>query len=50
MNQDEINQKFKVVSEKVDALAKQQEQEITEKVNLIKENAVKKFSSLVGSS
>ena len=50
MNQDEINQKFKNVSAKVEALAKQQESEIGAKVNAIKDSAVKKFSGAVGSS
>ena len=48
MNQDEISQKFKNVSTKVEQMAKQQEAEIGTKVDAIKENAVKKFSGAVG--
>ncbi|MDG6995375.1 MAG: hypothetical protein JRN52_05585 [Nitrososphaerota archaeon] len=49
MNQDEISQKFKNVSTKVEALAKQQESEIAAKVDAIKDNAVKKFSGAASS-
>ena len=49
MNQDEINQKFKRVSDEVESIAKQIEQDVRMKNSAIREETVKKFSSAVRS-
>jgi hypothetical protein len=47
MNKDEIDRRFKQVSDSVEAMSKHQEQEIANKVNAIKEDTVKKLGSLL---
>jgi len=49
MNQDEINQKFKRVSDEVESMAKQLEQDVRTKNNTIRDETAKKFSSAVTS-
>jgi len=47
MNKEEIEQRFKKVSESVESLSKQQEMEIVSKVDSIQINATKKLSGLL---
>jgi hypothetical protein len=47
LNKDEINQRFKQVSDSVDAMSKQQEQDISVKVNAIGESTIKKLGGLL---
>ncbi|HZW54782.1 MAG TPA: hypothetical protein VFF30_00680 [Nitrososphaerales archaeon] len=49
MNQDEIKERFKQVSDQVDAMASQLEREIQNKNASIREEAAKKFAGAVGS-
>jgi hypothetical protein len=47
LNKDEITKRFRQVSDSVEAMSKQQEQDISAKVNAIGENAIKKLNGLL---
>jgi hypothetical protein len=49
MDQNQINQKFKRVSDEVEKMASQFEQDTKSKVASIRDEAAKKFSSVIGS-
>ncbi len=48
MDQNKITQKFKEVSDEVEKMAAQQEQDTKIKVSSIRDEAAKKFSSVIG--
>jgi len=49
MNQDEITQKFKRVSDEVESMAQQLEQEVRAKNSAIRDETAKKFSGVISS-
>ena len=49
MDQNKINQKFKLVSDEVEKMAAEQEQDTKNKVSTIRDDAAKKFSVVIGS-
>lgn len=50
MTPEEIRAKFKKVSDEVESTASQQEQDVRTKVAAVRDDTVKKFSGIVGSS
>jgi hypothetical protein len=49
LDQNKINQKFKQVSDEVEKMAAQLEQDTKNKVSSIRDDAAKKFSAVIGS-
>ena len=49
MDQNQINQKFKRVSDEVETMASQLEQDTKSKVSNVRDEAARKFSGVIGS-